>query len=170
MSTQKTNVFVMVFLLLATLCCQTIAQVSLSDADKAAIKKATDNALALANASEKDWAAYAKAYYAPDAVILPPNASAVKGHEAIVSFFDSFPPLSDVKFEQVEMDGIGGLAYVWGTYSLKMLPTGAETPIQDSGKFIEIWRKQKDGSWRVTLDIFNSDLPLPESETSRVEK
>lgn len=161
MSIQKTHVFVIVFLLIAIISCQTDTQVSLSDSDKAAINKTIDDALALANATEKDWVAYVKAYYALDAVILPPNASAAKGHEAIVSYLASFPPLSDIKYEQVEMDGIGSLAYVWGTYSLDMLPTGAETPINDSGKYIEIWRKQEDGSWRITLDIFNSDLPLP---------
>jgi ketosteroid isomerase-like protein len=31
----------------------------------------------------------------------------------------------------------------------------------DSGKYIEIWRKQSDGTWKLVRDIFNSDLPLP---------
>ena len=39
---------------------------------------------------------------------------------------------------------------------------GVEGPIPDHGKYIEIWRRQSDGSWKVALDIFNSDLPLPE--------
>ena len=35
-------------------------------------------------------------------------------------------------------------------------------PIEDKGKYIEIWRKQKDGKWKCTADIFNSDLSLVE--------
>jgi ketosteroid isomerase-like protein len=170
MYTKKTRVLILVILLIAPYCSQPSAQDSLSDADKAAIKKVTEHAMALANAPTKDWAAYVKAYYAPDAIVLPPNAAAVKGQEALTSFFTSFPPLSNMRFEQLEVDGAGGLAYVWGTYSLDMLPPGAESPINDSGKFIEIWRTQEDGSWRVTLDIFNSDLPLPEAETTQAEK
>ncbi len=141
-----------------------------SDADKAAIKKVTEHAMALANAPTKDWAAYVKAFYSPSATILPPNAAAVKDQEALISFFTSFPTISNFEFEQLEVDGAGGLAYVWGKYSLDMLLPDAESTINDSGKFIEIWRKQEDGSWRVTLDIFNSDLPLPEAETTQAEK
>ena len=170
MCSQKTCVLILILLSIGTFVSGASAQGSLSDADKAAIKKVTEDAVALANAPTKDWPAYVQAYYAPDATVLPPNAAAVKGNEALIAFFASFPPLSNVVFEQVEVDGAGGLAYVWGTYSIDMLPPGTESPINDSGKFVEIWRKQKDGSWRVTLDIFNSDLPLPEAETTRAEK
>lgn len=31
----------------------------------------------------------------------------------------------------------------------------------DAGKFIEIWTRQPDGSWLISDDIFNSDLPAP---------
>ena len=33
-------------------------------------------------------------------------------------------------------------------------------PIEDKGKYIEIWRKQKDGKWKCIADIFNSDIPF----------
>jgi hypothetical protein len=39
---------------------------------------------------------------------------------------------------------------------------GAPEPIQDIGKFITILQKQQNNSWLIALDIFNSDLPLPE--------
>ena len=44
-----------------------------------------------------------------------------------------------------------------------------EQPIQDHGKFIEIRRKQPDGSWLISRDIFNSDLPLPSAEGEHSE-
>ena len=34
-------------------------------------------------------------------------------------------------------------------------------PIEDRGKYLTIWRKQADGSWKVQRGTFNSDLPLP---------
>ena len=89
---------------------------------------------------------------------MPP----VKGHEAIISHFNSFPPVSNMKFEQIEVAGAGKLAYVWGTYSFDMLPEGAESPVLDTGNYIEIWQKEDDGSWRIIRDIFNSDLPMTE--------
>jgi len=42
-----------------------------------------------------------------------------------------------------------------------LTPPGAAEPVGDRGKFVEIWKKQRDGSWRVVLEIFNSDLPAP---------
>ena len=77
---------------------------------------------------------------------------------AIQKWMASFPPMSDFKLDIVEMDGRGDLAYIRGNYSLKMTPPGAASTA-DRGKFIEIWRKQPDGSWKIKCDIFNSDLP-----------
>jgi ketosteroid isomerase-like protein len=36
-------------------------------------------------------------------------------------------------------------------------PTGK--PVNDRGKFLEVWKKQADGKWKCTMDIWNSDLP-----------
>jgi len=46
------------------------------------------------------------------------------------------------------------------------MPDG--TPMTDHGKYATIWRKQTDGSWKVVVDIFNSDveMPMPSSAPS----
>lgn len=72
--------------------------------------------------------------------------------------------ITDIQFDIVEVGGAGDIAYVYGKYSLTMAPEGKE-PVKDIGKYIEIWNRQPDGSWKVALDIFNSDLPLAVSET-----
>jgi hypothetical protein len=38
---------------------------------------------------------------------------------------------------------------------------GAPAPFDEQGKFLQIYRKQSDGSWKMTREIYNSDLPLP---------
>jgi len=30
----------------------------------------------------------------------------------------------------------------------------------ERGKYLTIWHKQADGTWKVVRDMFNSDLPL----------
>ena len=49
-----------------------------------------------------------------------------------------------------------------GRYEMDLHPPGAEAQ-KDSGKFIEIWTRQPDGSWLIADDIFNSNLPAPGS-------
>ena len=34
-------------------------------------------------------------------------------------------------------------------------------PITDKVKYVTVWKKQADGSWKILRDINNSDLPLP---------
>jgi len=162
MYNRKNSLFFAVLITIFIFSCQTKIEISLSNADVESIKKVTNEAIAIANAEEQDWAVYTKTYYTPDAVILSPNMAPVKGHEAIISHFKSFPPILDMKFEQIEVAGAGKLAYVWGTYSFDMLPDSAESLVHDTGNYIEIWQKQDDGSWLVLRDIFNSDLPLAE--------
>ena len=149
-------------LLVALLGCQPKAPAGLTDADKEAIRQATAVALQIARETA-DWVAYTEHYYAPDAVVLPPNTEAIRSREEIVSFFGTFPPITDMQFEQVEIGGAGDVAYAYGKYTLTMAPEGEE-PFTDIGKYIEIWKRQPDGSWKVAFDIFNSDLPLAEPD------
>jgi hypothetical protein len=31
----------------------------------------------------------------------------------------------------------------------------------DTGKFVTVWRKQVDGSWKIAYDIWNTDIAAP---------
>jgi ketosteroid isomerase-like protein len=144
--------------------CAAEAGPTFTDADRAAIEAATEEALAI-NATQ-DHQAYVDHYYTADAIVLPPNGEAIRGREALLAFNESFPPYESLQFSHVEMDGAGDMAYVYGTYTMVMAAAEGEEPAEDHGKYIEIWKRQADGSWKVALDIFNSDLPLPEMEVA----
>ena len=93
-----------------------------------------------------------RGFYAEDAVLLPPHHPPVRGHEQIR---DTIRGLIDASFgvlsiESVMVDASGDLAYRTGRYRLgKLAP--------DCGKFVEVFCRQADGSWRCVADIFNSD-------------
>ena len=43
-------------------------------------------------------------------------------------------------------------------------PVGPSTvggPVNDTGKFLEVWKKQANGSWKCVADMFSSDMPVP---------
>lgn len=70
----------------------------------------------------------------------------------------------EYSIEIQDIDARGDLAFVPGTFNEAFTVEGVPDPMADNGKFIQIWRQQADGSWQVTVDICNSNLPLPESE------
>lgn len=145
-------------LLLGAAACQA-APAAITDADRAAIEaKAqafTTHVLA------GDFAVLVKDYYADDAVLLPPNMKAATGHAAMEAAFRTFPPVSSFTLHTVEIVGSPDLAYVRGTYTMTFAPPGAP-PIPDEGKYLEVWRKGSDGTWKSVRDMFNSDMPMPE--------
>jgi uncharacterized protein (TIGR02246 family) len=128
----------------------------LSPAD---VNKINDVTQRLVNAAlAKDWATFA-AVFVEDAISNPPNEPAVKGRAAIRSWAEKLPPITAFEGTNVKVEGRDDLAYVMGTYTMTIAPPGAPGPIKDSGKFVQIYLKQPDGSWLIAVDIFNSDLP-----------
>jgi ketosteroid isomerase-like protein len=147
----------------AILSCHTGVGGHLSEPDKDAIRKVVDGALRTANPPTSDVDGYVGLYYADGARILPPNRATVTGREAIGAFFRSLGSIQAVRYTVLAVEGRNDLAYVHGAYQLTVTPPGAAEPVGDTGKYVEIWRKQRDGSWKVVLDIFNSDLAAPVS-------
>jgi len=155
MSTRVRALCTFPLVILSLSACQAAPPAGLSDADKAALRQNDEVFATSANA--KNFAA-AAVLYQDDASLLPPNGPAVQGRQQIQKWMSDNPPISDFKIEPVDIDGRGDLAYVRGNYSLTMTPPNGAA-IHDRGKFLELWRKQADGTWKIRWDIFNSDLP-----------
>lgn len=98
--------------------------------------------------------------YAPDAQMMPPNAPAIRGRDAIRAVVVDLPPIPkyDVTIESV--DGCGDFAVVTGGYALTVQLTNSAAPIEDTGRYLHVFRRI-DGEWLMTYDIFSSDRPLP---------
>ena len=57
--------------------------------------------------------------------------------------------------EALEVDGSGDLAYVRGTYAIRMEVPGVVQPVGQDGKFLQIYARQQDGTWLLARDIWN---------------
>ena len=53
----------------------------------------------------------------------------------------------------------GDLVYTVGTYSMTMSAPRGKKPVSDKGKYLTVFRKQADGTWKVVADMSSSDLP-----------
>lgn len=132
----------------------------LSPADEARIRSVDSAFMAAANAGDAEAVA---AVYADDGALLAPNLPPQKGRDAIKAFWGGFLDVYTVRFEVASdtIEGRGDLAYNQGRYRFSAVPKAKGAPgVADEGKFIEILRKQPDGSWKYVLDMYSSNLAL----------
>jgi len=55
---------------------------------------------------------------------------------------------------------IGDWAFERGSFVWAVSPAAGGETTEDQGRFLAIWRRQPDGSWKVAHDIWNSSKPL----------
>jgi len=53
----------------------------------------------------------------------------------------------------------GDLAYQRGTFTVEATPRAGGNTTKTAGNFLRIYRRQPNGEWRMTRDMFNSDQP-----------
>jgi ketosteroid isomerase-like protein len=100
--------------------------------------------------------------YADDAVLMPPNAPAFRGRDAIRQFWSGLLGMGKIEAE-IAADTVvqsGDLATEVGHFALTITPPNAPAPVKDRGKYVITWRRTG-GQWKAIYDIFNSDLPAP---------
>src|SRR5438046_4021408 len=100
--------------------------------------------------------------YSNDALVMPPNASAATTREAIRKVWQDLltspGTIISWKATKVEVAKSGDIGFVSGTYELTINDASGK-PVNDRGKYVEVWEKQADGKWKCGADIWNSDLP-----------
>lgn len=103
-------------------------------------------------------------FVATDATMMPPNGPALNGADAITAWTSQMMqmPGFSVSWQAnaTEVAAAGDMGYTLGAYTSQMgMPDGST--MSDHGKYATVWKKQADGSWKVVVDIFNSDVPMP---------
>ncbi len=114
----------------------------------------------MSGAASKDAKTIVQTVYTSDAVLMPPNGPSVKGRSNIQQFLQGMLDTGavNVTVKTAQVDADGDLACGRGVYSMRV-PGPDGTRQDDTGKYIIVCRRQRDGSWRVVADIWNSDRP-----------
>ena len=131
--------------------------------DPAAVRRAIDSANArLADALTREDAAAQSANYSSDAMVMMANMPAWKGQAEIQTkageLFQAWD-VKDPKFTTESVEISGDLAVETGTYSMTLTPKDGK-PMADNGKYITVWKRQADGSWKIFRDISNSNIEM----------
>jgi len=130
-------------------------------ADVAAIRA---NSTDWSNASQTKNLDKVVAFYAPDAVVLPDGAPIATTPADIRAIWQGVFSHADStlswKTTKVEVAKSGDLAYEYGVYHID---TPQKSGLVDTayGKYLIVWKKQADGTWKVAIDTDNSDKVAP---------
>jgi uncharacterized protein (TIGR02246 family) len=104
-------------------------------------------------------AAKIAAFYADDAVVMPPNHAIVKGRAAIETYFKGeFKQDMNLQLRPMESSAAGTHAFEAGTSTVTIKDSGAA--ITDNGKYLTVF-KRAGSDWKIAYDIFNSDQAPP---------
>jgi len=103
-------------------------------------------------------------YYAENAVEVPNGGPIIEGKVNIapgMTFLDS--PDNRLTWTPVggDISASGDLGYTYGTFEFRSKDKDGKTHV-DYGKYMSVWKLQKDGSWKVALDMGNAS-PAPKS-------
>lgn len=107
----------------------------------------------------RDTAAIA-AIYASNGSIMPPNAEAINGRDAIEAFWMEFLASGNiVNIGDPRVRASGNIGYRVGAYTI----ASPYNELLDKGKYVEVWHHDEAG-WQLMYDIFNSDRPPAEPQ------
>jgi ketosteroid isomerase-like protein len=98
--------------------------------------------------------------------MMDSNQAAVEGKQAIQAVYEARVKENAGKmtltavFTLLETQVAGDWAYDRGNYTLTVTPKSGK-PTETSGKYLTIYKRQPDGSWKIYRDISNSNNPPP---------
>ncbi len=129
--------------------------------DMAQVRQAIEEAnVKFGEAVRMGDAAALAALYTEDAKLLPPNSEMIAGSEGIEAFWGGGLQMGikDVILTTVEVLGMGDMVCEIGKYDLTIQPEGQDA-IADTGKYLVVWKKAPDETWKLHIDIWNTSIP-----------
>src|SRR5271170_7684896 len=100
------------------------------------------------------------AWFAEDAVTLETGEAAVIGKTSIAAKANWDPSKYQLTWtpQGGQMSPAGDMGFTWGHYEGTSKDKNGN-PIKQTGRYMTIWKKMPDGSWKVALDSSNDEPP-----------
>jgi ketosteroid isomerase-like protein len=101
-------------------------------------------------------------FYTEDSISMPNFHGILEGLDEIREYQENMYKVG-VKFNSMEFETLdfwkcGKLVYETGTYKLNLTMPGAPGPIDDTGKFLTIYKVKPGGGLTIKLEMWNSDI------------
>lgn len=125
-------------------------------APSAAAATVEQTAIQFMQAINRGDAAAAAGFYADDAVIMPPDIDLIQGANGIKNFWAKVITVGG-KFDTLTTAKVNvnnGTVDEVGRYFLTINRPGQD-PMQEKGKFVFVWKRQPDDTWKITTHMWN---------------
>lgn len=126
------------------------------------------DAAAVLTKLDDDWSAAARrrdvdevaSFYADDAVAYPPNEPPAVGRAAARKVWAAYfaEPTFSITWKTLhaEVAPSGDMGYTTGPYEDVFKGPDGKL-VHEKGKYLCIWKRQKDGTWKAVHDMWNAD-------------
>ena len=142
-----------------------------TDMLKAEIKKMNDKLVKAQ--TESDVKAIAS-LYAENAILMPNNEPMIRGSQKMMEKqkADMASGLKMISMNLATDEVFPDKLYVTevGHYVVTMKVPNMPEPMTDNGKYVTIWERQKDGSLRIFIDTWNSDVNPMQMDDKMMQK
>jgi ketosteroid isomerase-like protein len=103
------------------------------------------------------------ALHSEDALLLGPDSPAERGGQAVEEGYKEMLDAGwkNIEFGSVQIGSGGDVGYQVGTFAADV-PTEGGSDQRVTGKFLDIYKPDTAGSWKVHVTMFNFDASLSE--------
>lgn len=103
----------------------------------------------------------ALAVFTADAVLMPPNEPTRAGADEIRAWLQGMANQFSVagRYSDAQLTVSGDVAVERYVADLRLTPKAGGAATEERFKGIHVYRRQSDGSWRITHDVWNADGP-----------
>ncbi|MGB7296945.1 MAG: DUF4440 domain-containing protein [Candidatus Aminicenantales bacterium] len=129
--------------------------------DMEQVRSAIEQAnLKLGEALQQGDAAAAAALYTHDAILMPHETEMIKGTPGIEAYWNGAIQMGvkNLALTIVELGSGDEFVYEVGKAVMTVQPEGME-PMEMGGKYVVVWKMMEDGTWKIHVDIFNTNAP-----------
>ena len=120
------------------------------------IKKLREDYMKVQDAEDVEGAL---SFWADDGALMPPSEPPVVGKDALRAFYqEAFGKIKiHAKFTYDWIETSGELGYARGGYEAAFSLKDSGESFEDTGKFLDIVRRQSDGTWRFVCHTWSSN-------------
>ena len=150
------KIFTMAWLLCLQACSQQDHVAASEEKDIAAI---TAVSKARADAFNQGNAAGIAVHFTDDALLMAPDQPTLKGKAAVQAYyqhiFDEYETRLKSYYEEVKVSG--QIGYGRGFAEVALIPKRGGQTLMSTAKYINIMKREADGTWKTTHDIWNGN-------------